>query len=468
MDVVVDNHLQNVEQNIENNNVENAEVHVNDNNNAGENEGNNHVENGAQNNVNDNSNIVCVECGNRENVRFCLQCQANYCVNCIEIAVCEGCGKSMCEDCIEENEEENEIRFPMCCIDNCERRFCHDCFNSKNFIGFCEECEDYICHDCQDETWEHILCCERCGTDICRHCNEGELVCDTCNDLVCKSCREILSNPLLFCDICELEICKDCRKENTIDFCHDCITSVCKKCQISKKHTHEMKKCNVCKDTTCNSCLKKQQRKIHKKPCNSCGSVCTKCAPNGVQCVGTEHGETYCEKCDEGAKWYEPGKAGALAAANEFHKTAQYQMKSLQVCTPGSYQIFVLTNLSREHAPEVPKTLVLHVFPWYSVDHLIYLIAEKCNHYKNDCVDLTVARMVLKTSRAPVKHICTLSENHICEFTHVYATLFPRNPVVHQGSSSNAIGKKKSTEATTKRLKRSKRKVQIVRKTAQF
>ena len=97
MDVVVDNHLQNVEQNIEINNVENAEVHVNDNNNAGENEGNNHVENGAQNNVNDNSNIVCVECGNRENVRFCLQCQANYCVNCIEIAVCEGCGKSMCE-----------------------------------------------------------------------------------------------------------------------------------------------------------------------------------------------------------------------------------------------------------------------------------------------------------------------------------------------------------------------------------
>ena len=120
----------------------------------------------------------------------CYQCTEHYCYDCSD---------EDDDDDDEEEEEEEEVILRYC--NNCQRDYCAECV----WVEECLICDDKVCEYCEK------FQCNKCNGAICSGCIENQHDCTDCGNFYCDHC--IQSDEGILCDLLKegIFLCEDCK-----------------------------------------------------------------------------------------------------------------------------------------------------------------------------------------------------------------------------------------------------------------
>ena len=199
-----------------------------------------------------------------EHVRFCEDCENNYCDDCKTVFECvgnetkKGCYTTYCDGC---------SGLHKC--DVCEGIWCDACVSEDHFVEHCGGSKKY-----QEDKLSHYRPAKYktgCGKSMCKDCVRSARPyqyfdwCDCCDGTWCKDCtphpyRCLGANFGMttnkdccrssHCDLCSMYGCDGSPSRN-YHWCKSCEGSWCEKCSSDE----EFFICPFCEDSFCNKCI---------------------------------------------------------------------------------------------------------------------------------------------------------------------------------------------------------------------
>jgi len=135
--------------------------------------------------------------GEDEHLRFCSNCEREYCTQCVpKLVICDKCGNGICNECGELKECEGcQARLCVYCIHKCEfcdGTRCQDCKPLRQCNG--EDCTKEHCEECFDGNDHDVVKCDDCEKVSCTNCQYLNCSKDWKN--ACSGCERSISRIL--------------------------------------------------------------------------------------------------------------------------------------------------------------------------------------------------------------------------------------------------------------------------------
>jgi len=139
----------------------------------------------------------CYSCADEDDngdiLRWCLNCEKEYCATCVLSFECVGCSANICNGC---KALRNCARCGRACCKDClyECKACHrtgcgDCINYLQCWG--RYCQKAHCEDCFDDKDLNVSLCTSCGACFCPDCLSAACIEDW--ETACSGCAERLA-----------------------------------------------------------------------------------------------------------------------------------------------------------------------------------------------------------------------------------------------------------------------------------